>query len=137
MATTKWTLDPTHSELHFKVKHLMITNVTGNFSVISANVEAEDDKFSNAKVSFIADPKSISTNNEQRDGHLKTADFFETEKYPEIKFESTGFNASTGKISGALTIKGITKPVALDAEFHGTTKDPWAMKKQAFLLMEK
>ncbi|MBS1611130.1 MAG: YceI family protein [Bacteroidetes bacterium] len=137
MSTTKWTLDPTHSELHFKVKHLMITNVTGNFSVISANVESSDDKFSNAKVSFIADPKSISTNNEQRDGHLRTADFFETEKYPEIKFESTTYNAATGKISGNLTIKGITKPVSLDAEFHGTSKDPWGNEKAGFSLNGK
>ena len=132
MATTKWTLDPTHSELHFKVKHLMITNVTGTVSVISANVEADDDKFTNAKVSFAADPKTISTNNEQRDGHLRTADFFETDKYPEIKFESTDFNASAGKIKGNLTIRGISKPVTLDVEFHGTTKDPWGNEKAGF-----
>ncbi|MEJ0102566.1 MAG: YceI family protein [Bacteroidota bacterium] len=132
MATTKWILDPTHSELHFKVKHLMITNVTGTVSVISANVEADDDKFTNAKVSFSADPKTISTNNEQRDGHLRTADFFETDKYPEIKFESTDFDASTGKIKGNLTIRGISKPVTLDVEFHGTTKDPWGNEKAGF-----
>lgn len=132
MATTKWILDPTHSELHFKVKHLMITNVTGTVSVISANVEADDDKFTNAKVSFTADPKTISTNNEQRDGHLRTADFFETDKYPEIKFESTDFDASTGKIKGNLTIRGISKPVTLDVEFHGTTKDPWGNEKAGF-----
>jgi polyisoprenoid-binding protein YceI len=137
MATTKWTLDPTHSELHFKVKHLMITNVTGNFSIISANVESDDDQFSKAKVSFTADPKSITTNNEQRDGHLKTADFFEAEKYPEIKFESTDYNASTGKIKGNLTIKGIAKPVALDVEFHGTAKDPWGNEKAGFSLKGK
>ncbi|MES1225491.1 MAG: YceI family protein [Bacteroidota bacterium] len=137
MATTKWTLDPTHSELHFKVKHLMITNVTGSFAVINASVEADDDKFTNAKVSFTADPKSIDTNNEQRDGHLRTADFFETEKYPEIKFESTNYNASTGKIDGNLTIRGISKPVSLDVEFHGTTKDPWGNQKAGFSLTGK
>ena len=81
MATTKWTLDPAHSELQFKVKHLMITNVTGTFSIVSGAVETTDDQFSHAKVSFTADPKSITTNNEQRDGHLRTADFFETEKF--------------------------------------------------------
>ena len=137
MATTKWTLDPAHSEIQFKVKHLMITNVTGTFSVVSASVEADDDKFSKAKVSFTADPKSITTNKEQRDGHLKTADFFETEKYPEIKFESSDFNASTGKIKGNLVIKGVSKPVTLDVEFHGTTKDPWGNEKAGFSLTGK
>lgn len=134
---TKWTLDPTHSELQFKVKHLMITNVTGNFSVISASIEADDDKFSKAKISFTADPKSITTNNEQRDGHLQAADFFETDKYPEIKFESTNYNAASGKITGNLTIKGVTKPVTLDAEFHGTNKDPWGNQKAGFSLTGK
>ena len=137
MAMTKWTLDPTHSELQFKVKHLMITNVTGNFSVISASIEADDDKFSKAKISFTADPKSITTNNEQRDGHLQAADFFETDKYPEIKFESTNYNAASGKITGNLTIKGVTKPVTLDAEFHGTNKDPWGNQKAGFSLTGK
>ena len=137
MATTKWTLDPTHSELQFKVKHLMITNVTGNFSVISASIDADDDKFSKAKISFTADPKSITTNNEQRDGHLQAADFFETDKYPEIKFESTNYNAASGKITGNLTIKGVTKPVTLDAEFHGTNKDPWGNQKAGFSLTGK
>ena len=134
---TKWTLDPTHSELQFKVKHLMITNVTGNFSVISASIDADDDKFSKAKISFTADPKSITTNNEQRDGHLQAADFFETDKYPEIKFESTNYNAASGKITGNLTIKGVTKPVTLDAEFHGTNKDPWGNQKAGFSLTGK
>ena len=137
MATTKWTLDPAHSEIQFKVKHLMITDVTGSFTIVSASIEAEDDKFSKAKVSFTADPKSITTNNEQRDGHLKTADFFEAEKYPEIKFESTDYNASAGKIKGDLTIKGVTKPVTLDVEFHGTNKDPWGNEKAGFSLTGK
>ena len=137
MATTKWTLDPTHSELQFKVKHLMITNVTGNFSVISASIDADDDKFSKAKISFTADPKSITTNNEQRDGHLQAADFFETDKYPEIKFESTNYNAASGKITGNLTIKGVTKPVTLDAEVNGTNKDPWGNQKAGFSLTGK
>lgn len=137
MATTKWTLDPAHSELQFKVKHLMITNVTGTFSIVSGAVEAEDDKFSHAKVTFTADPKSITTNNEQRDGHLKTADFFEVEKHPEIKFESQDFNAATGKIEGNLTIKGVTKPVTLDIDFHGVNKDPWGNEKAGFSLTGK
>jgi len=137
MATTKWTLDTAHSELQFKVKHLMITNVTGTFSVVSGAVETDDDKFSHAKVSFTADPTSITTNNEQRDGHLRTADFFETEKYPEIKFESQDFSATAGKIKGALTIKGVSKPVTLDVDFHGVHKDPWGNEKAGFSLSGK
>jgi polyisoprenoid-binding protein YceI len=137
MATTKWTLDPAHSEIQFKVRHLMITNVTGSFSVIKAEIESDGNDFSKGKVSFTADAASVNTNNEQRDGHLKGADFFETEKYPVIKFESTNFNVNEGKVNGNLTIKGITKPVTLDAEFHGTTKDPWGNEKAGFSISGK
>ena len=99
---TTWVFDPAHSEITFKVKHLMITNVTGSFEIVKASVEAADSSFAHAKVSFTADVASISTNNEQRDGHLKTGDFFEAEKFPELKFESNDFNAASGKINGNL-----------------------------------
>ena len=134
--TTNWVLDPTHSEVHFKVKHLMITNVTGSFNVLSATAEA-DEKFTNAKVNFTADINSIHTGNEQRDGHLKSADFFETEKFPHITFESTNYNAAEGKINGNLTIKGITKPVSMEVEFNGTNKDPYGNFKAGFSLSGK
>ena len=134
---TLWVLDPTHSELTFKVKHLMITNVTGQFNVIKANVEASDSSFNDAKVSFTADVNSINTSNEQRDGHLKSADFFEAEKYPTISFVSNHYNAISGKITGDLTIKDVTKSVTLDVEFSGTNKDPWGNEKAGFSITGK
>jgi len=136
METTNWVLDPTHSEVHFKVKHLMITNVTGSFNVINATAEA-DEKFTKAKVSFTADINSVHTGNEQRDTHLKGADFFEAEKFPHITFESTNYNAAEGKINGTLTMKGVSKPVSLDVEFNGTNKDPWGNFKAGFSLNGK
>ncbi|MCC7379337.1 MAG: YceI family protein, partial [Chitinophagaceae bacterium] len=86
MATKTWALDPTHSEVQFKIKHLMITNVTGSFDIFDVSAQTQDEDFTKAKISFTADVNSISTNNEQRDGHLKSADFFDAEKYPQIKF---------------------------------------------------
>jgi len=114
----------------------MITNVTGSFQVIKANAVA-DENFTNAKVSFTADSASVTTGNEQRDGHLKGAEFFDAEKFPALNFESTNYNAKEGKIHGNLTIKGITKPVSLDAEFNGTNKDPWGNLKVGFSLSGK
>jgi len=134
--TTNWILDPTHSEVQFKVKHLMMTNVTGQFNVLKADVHTNED-FSKANVHFTADVSSISTSNEQRDGHLKSADFFDAEKYPTLSFESTSYNAQEGKLNGNLTIKGVTKPVSLDAEFNGTNKDPWDNLKAGFSLSGK
>lgn len=136
METTNWSLDPAHSEVQFKVKHLMITNVTGSFQVIKASAVA-DENFTNAKVSFTADSASVTTGNEQRDGHLKGADFFDAEKFPALNFESTNYNAKEGKINGNLTIKGITKPVSLEVEFNGTNKDPWGNLKAGFSLHGK
>ncbi len=137
MATTKWVLDPTHSELQFKVKHLMITNVTGTFPAISGDVESDDDKFSAAKVNFSADLSAISTNNEQRDTHLKSADFFEVEKYPTISFSAASFNAADEKITGELTIRDVTKTISLDVTLEGVNKDPWGNEKAGFSLSGK
>src|SRR5690349_14884379 len=91
MANTKWVIDPTHSEISFKVKHLMISSVTGTFTEFNGTVETSGDDFSTAKVSFSAPVSSISTNNEQRDAHLKNTDFFDAEQFPLLKFESTRF----------------------------------------------
>ena len=129
MSTTKWALDPTHSEVQFKVKHLMIANVSGDFKKFDAAVETTGEDFSTAKINFSADINSISTNNEQRDGHLKTGDFFEAEKYPQIKFESTKLekvDAENYKLHGNFTMKGLSKAEILDVEFGGiVAKDPW------------
>ena len=137
MAANKWVLDPSHSELQFKVKHLMITNVTGQFNVISATIETETADFSDVKIEFTADAASINTGSEQRDGHLRSPEFFDTEKFPAITFVSDHYNAATGKVEGQLTIRNITKPVTLDVEFSGTNKDPWGNEKAGFSISGK
>ncbi|MCD0487534.1 YceI family protein [Pedobacter sp. MC2016-14] len=139
MATTKWVLDPTHSELQFKVKHLMITTVTGSFNDFSAEVATESDDFENAKASFTAQVASINTGNADRDGHLKTGDFFDAEQFPTISFESASFtkDGDDYKLKGDLTIKGVTKPVVLNVEFGGTATDPWGNTKAGFTLNGK
>ena len=139
MATTKWVLDPAHSELQFKIKHLMITTVTGSFNDFSAEVTTENDDFQNATVSFKAAVDSIDTGNKDRDGHLKNADFFNAEAFPSITFTSVSFQ-KTGddyQLTGDLTIKDVTKPVTLDVEFGGTAKDPWGNTKAGFTLKGK
>ncbi len=140
MATTKWALDPTHSEIQFKIKHLMITNVTGNFTSFDVKASTEDDDFSKAEISFQAKVDSINTNNEQRDGHLKSGDFFDAENFPEITFTSSQIVKSDDdnfKVPGNLTIKGVTQPVTLDAEFGGITKDPYGNTKAGFSIQGK
>ncbi|HXB94769.1 MAG TPA: YceI family protein [Puia sp.] len=129
MATTKWVLDPSHSEVEFKVKHMMISNVSGDFEKFDATVETEGEDFMTAKVSFTADIDSISTGSEQRDTHLKSADFFDAAKFPQLKFVATKYenvdNDGSYEVYGELTIHGVTKPVRLDVEFGGVIKDPW------------
>jgi len=140
MATTKWSLEPAHSELQFKVRHMMISNVTGNFTKFDASVETEGDDFSTAKVNFTADVNSISTNNEQRDGHLKGDDFFSADKHPEIKFTSDRLEKISDeeyKLHGNLTIRDVTKPITLDVEYGGTIKDPWGHTRAGFTLEGK
>ena len=133
MAT--YQIDPAHSEINFKVKHLMITNVTGNFKQFNASMKAEAADFSDAQVSFEADVNSISTNNEQRDAHLRSDDFFNAEQFPKLTFVSTNLKVTdNGKyaLTGNLTIRNITKPVTLDVEFGGVMVDPWGQHKAGF-----
>lgn len=131
----KWNLDPSHSEVQFKVRHLMITNVTGKIEKFSTEVESDDEQFSNARISFSADMSSLSTGDEKRDGHLKAADFFEIEKYPAISFTSGKLEGE--KLNGNLTIKDVTNPVQLDVDFGGVGKDPWGNTKAGFTLTGK
>lgn len=126
---TKWNLDPTHSEITFKVRHMMISNVKGAFNSFGAEIEAEDDTFKNAKVSATINVDSIDTNNADRDAHLKSADFFNAEANTTITFESL---ALTEDITGNLTINGVTKPVELEVEFGGINQDPWGNTKAGF-----
>ena len=140
MENTTWVLDPMHSELQFKIKHLMISTVTGQFNKFKATVETNGDDFDTAKVHFEAEINSISTNNGQRDGHLKAGDFFDAEKYPELIFESERME-KTGedeyKLYGTATIKGISKKVVLNVEFGGITQDPWGNTRTGFSVTGK
>lgn len=134
MAT--WIIDPTHSEVNFKVKHLMISTVTGNFGTYEGSVEtANEEDFAGAKVSFSADINSISTGQEQRDGHLKSGDFFDAENFPKLTFASTSMekvDEENYTLTGDLTIKGTTKQVTLKAEFGGIMGDFYGNTKAGF-----
>jgi polyisoprenoid-binding protein YceI len=135
MAITKWALDPTHSEIHFKIRHLMITNVTGSFGKFEGSVETTDEDFANAKISFSSDIDSITTSNDQRDGHLKSADFFEASKYPSLTFVSTKIEKISDEeynITGDLSFHGVTKSVKVHAEHGGVIKDPWGNTRTGF-----
>ena len=138
MSTYK--IDAAHSEITFKVKHLMITNVTGSFTKFDATMESAASDFSDAKISFEADVNSISTNNEQRDGHLKSDDFFSAEKFPTLSFQSTSFTTNGGAdytLTGDLTIRDITKSVSFPVEYGGTATDPYGQVKSGFEIAGK
>jgi polyisoprenoid-binding protein YceI len=139
MAIT-WKIDPTHSEIQFKVKHLMITTVTGYFKTFDLEVETETEDFNTAsRIEFTADVNSIDTNNQQRDTHLKSADFFDAENHGQIKFVGKKYEGSgeEAKLHGDLTIRGITKPVTVDVEFGGTVVDPYGQHKAGFTIKGK
>lgn len=138
MATTKWTIDPTHSEVTFKVKHLMISTVTGRFKVFEGQAETETDEFKTVKnVEFKADVKSIDTNNEQRDEHLRSADFFATDEHADMIFKAENFDVNNGQLQGELTIRNITKPVSLDVDFGGVVVDPYGQTKAGLTVSGK
>ena len=127
--STKWNLDPSHSEITFKVRHMMISNVKGEFKNFNVDLESEDENFRNVKASASIDTSSISTNNTDRDNHLKSAEFFNAEAHPQITFETDSLNED---VTGNLTINGVTKPVKLDVDFGGINVDPWGQTKAGF-----
>ena len=139
MATTKWSIDPTHSEVGFKVKHMMFTNVSGKFKTYDAEITTENDDFTKSEISFSADINSIDTNNTDRDNHLKSADFFDAENHPKLTFKSLSLTKSGDEyqLTGELTLHGITKTVKLDAEVSGLLKDPWGNTKVAMNISGK
>lgn len=140
MATTKWVLDPTHSEIQFKVKHLMISTVTGSFKQFDGYVETAGEDLATAKVYFTADVNSIFTNNEQRDAHLLANDFFDAANHPQLIFESEKLEKiddDTYKLFGTLSIKGYSKPVVLDVDFGGIVQDPWGNSRAGFSVKGK
>lgn len=132
---TQWGIDTTHSEITFKVKHLVISTVTGNFNEFDANIETDNEDFEDANITFEAVIDSINTGNEDRDNHLKSDDFFNASEFPKLTFESTSFT-KTGegefKLVGDLTIRGTTKTVELDVEYGGTVVDPYGNTKAGF-----
>jgi polyisoprenoid-binding protein YceI len=137
---TKWVLDPMHSEVQFKVKHLVISTVTGSFKSFEGQFETEGDDFENASIDFSLDVNSIDTNQEQRDGHLKSADFFDAEAFPKISFKSTSFKKTGGDeyaLTGNLTIKDVTKSVTLNVEHGGSAADFYGNTKTGFEISGK
>lgn len=132
---TLWKIDPTHSEVQFKVKHLVISTVTGSFKSYDGQIEADGDHFENAQATFTADIDSITTNNEDRDNHLKSDDFFNAGEYPQLTFESKNFEKvgeGEYKVTGDMTIRDVTKEVTLDVVHGGTVTDPYGQTKAGF-----
>ena len=136
---TKWALDPAHSEVNFKVKHLVISSVTGTFKSFEGGFETDNEDFSNANIDFSLDVNSIDTNQEQRDVHLKSTDFFDKEKFPKISFKSTSFTKSGDdyELTGNLNVKDVTKPIKLKVEYGGTATDFYGNEKAGFEITGK
>ena len=140
MATTQWALDPTHSEIQFKVKHLMISKVTGQFKNFTANVETAGNDFTTAKIHFEADVDSIDTNNEQRDAHLKNGDFFDVGNHPKLTFKGEKLERVDDEnylLHGTLTMRGKSRKETFKVEYGGTVSDPWGMTRAGFTLTGK
>lgn len=140
MSTVKWVLDTAHSEIGFKVKHMMFTNVSGKLQNFNALMETNIDVFENANVEFDGAISSITTNNADRDAHLLSPDFFDAGQFPKVTFEATSFiklDEVNYKLTGNLTLKGITRSVTFDTEFSGLLKDPWGKIKTGFVITGK
>jgi polyisoprenoid-binding protein YceI len=138
--TTTWQIDPTHSHVEFAVKHLMIATVKGRFADVQGSVVANDDNPSDAKIDVTIAAASIDTRQEQRDTHLRSADFLDVERFPTITFRSKRIDAQKGdefRVVGDLTIRGTTREVVLDAEHTGRARDPWGNDRAAFTATTK
>lgn len=135
MATTTWQLDPMHSEVTFRVRHLMVSNVSGKFKNFASSVSTEGDDFSTANIEFTADTASVDTGVEYRDQHLRGDDFFNSEAFPTLSFKSTSIKPTGDgeyQLDGNLTIRDVTKPVTLQVEMGGVAKDPYGNIKAGF-----
>lgn len=130
LLNSTWNIDPSHSEINFKVKHMMISTVTGSFEKFGGNVITATDDFKNANFSFSAEIDSVNTNNKDRDTHLKSDDFFGADKFPKLTFTSKSFDGE--KMVGDITIKEITKEIILNVEYNGTGVDPYGQTKSGF-----
>lgn len=137
---TTWKIDSVHSNVQFKVKHMVVTTVTGSFSKFDATVETSKDDFTDAKISFEADVDSIHTGNEQRDGHLKSDDFFNAAKYPKLNFVSKTIKKIDNEhytIDGDITLRETTKPITLNAIYGGTALNPYGKTVAGFEITGK
>ena len=137
---TKWSIDPVHSEIAFKVKHMMLTNVNGAFKTFTATAESEGEDFIANTIHLDIDAASINTGVDDRDGHLKSADFFDVEVHKALTFVGTSIkkvDVDNFQLTGNLTIKGVTKEVKLDVEYGGVNKDPWGNEKAGFSITGK
>lgn len=135
MMVTNWLVDPNHSDVQFKIKHLVISSITGSFNNFQGGATSSGKYFDNAEIHFSLDVSSIDTNVEERDKHLKSSDFFDANRYPTITFQSNSFQKLKGdlfKLTGLLTLKGITKPIELDAEYGGMETDLEGHERVAF-----
>ncbi|MGO1060428.1 YceI family protein [Planococcus sp. FY231025] len=130
----KWTIDPAHSEIGFSVKHMMISKVKGSFTSFDAEVEANEEDLTNALIDFKIDTASITTNNTDRDNHLRSADFFDAEQYPHITFKANEIVQKDDEyeLNGNLTIKGVTRPATFEVEYGGKGTNPWGVEVVAF-----
>lgn len=134
-AQTKWDVDKSHSKVGFSVSHLVIAEVEGKFNNFSGNISTSNDNFDDAKIDFTVDVNSIDTDNDARDKHLKSDDFFNAEKFPNITFKGksmTKVGDKKYKLIGDFTMRDVTKEIALDVKFNGITKDPWGNTKAGF-----
>jgi len=138
-AQTNWKVDAAHSSIEFTVTHMVISEVTGKFGGFDAMASSESDDFGGASIEFSADVATINTGIEKRDEHLRSADFFDAEKYPKLTFKSNSFKKVEGKnyaLKGDLTMHGVTKPVELEVVYNGTIKDPYGQTKAGFKIIE-
>jgi polyisoprenoid-binding protein YceI len=130
-----WVIDNGHSAVGFSVRHMMLSNARGNFNKFSGTVDFNEADPASSSVDVSVDVASVDTKDEKRDGHLKSPDFFDTEKYPALTFKSVKVEKTsdtTAKLHGNLTIKDVTKPVVLDVEYHGQAKSPWGTTSAGF-----
>lgn len=135
MAKSVWNVDASHSALEFSVKHMMIANVRGQFHNFQASIVADPQDLTTAEIEVTVDVNSIDTRDEQREGHLKSADFFDVENYPNLTFKAAQIERKSGDkytMTGDMTVRGVTKPVSFDVTFEGQGKDPWGNEKAGF-----
>ncbi len=135
MAKSNWAIDATHSGIDFTVRHMMFAKVRGSFNAFEAQVEADPEDLTSANIRVVIDASSVDTNNDDRDGHLKSADFFDVENHPQIVFESKSI-AKTGDdeyaVTGDVTLRGVTKSETFTLTYEGSGKDPWGNQKVGF-----